>query len=195
MKLRPTYKRGLPALADNIYRRDGLKECPIFQFPRWKPGDPPGEVVLWNPEGSGDWFQFARYFRLAAEAGATLRVIANPPEDRLLARVAGVAEILKPDDVEIERHATIYSLAAQFTGSEADIPTEPYLSATDDLVELWRQRLDPIPGFRVGVAWKGNPKQDNDPRRSFTVDRFREMVGIPGVQLICLQHGHPGAGT
>ncbi len=189
MKLRDL-PRGLRALADNIYRRPVLNECPVFRYPRWQPGDPPGDVVLWNPEGSGDWFQFARYFRLAAEAGATLRVIANPPEDRLLARVAGVAEILKPDDVEIERHATIYSLAAQFTGSEADIPTEPYLSAPHELVELWRQRLDPIPGFRVGVAWKGNPKQDNDPRRSFTVDRFQEMVVIPGVQLICLQHGH-----
>ena len=101
-----------------------------------------------------------------------------------------MSEIIQPDNVEIARHATIYSLAADFTTCEAEIPTEPYLSAPDDLIELWRQRLEPIPGFRVGVAWKGNPKQDNDPRRSFTVDRFQSLVKIPGVNLVCLQHGH-----
>ena len=175
------FAHGFPAVAATIYKRPAVADCPIFRFPRWAPVDEPGPVVVWNPEGAGDQFQFARFYALAAEHGADVRVIANEPEARLLARCPGVSAIVNPDnDFDCEKHATIYSLAAAFITDETDIPTAPYLSADDETIRKWETRLAPIPGFRVGVAWRGNPKQDNDARRSFTVDQFAPWRRFPG---------------
>ena len=48
------------------------------------------------------------------------------------------------------------------------------------------------PGFRVGIAWQGNPKHSRDRDRSFPLDLFERLAGIEGVRLISLQRG---AGT
>jgi tetratricopeptide (TPR) repeat protein len=186
-------KRGLPAMGRSIYTRGELRDCPLLRYPIWHPGDPPGPVVVWNAEGFGDGVQFARYYRFAAQQGAEIKLIANKPEARLMARCLGVSEIIPPDDVTLDRHATVFSLAADFTDSELRIPTSPYLSAPAELVAEWGKRIGSAAyAFKVGVSWRGNPKQDNDRRRSFEVDHLMPLCGLPGVELVNLQHGHRG---
>ena len=38
----------------------------------------------------------------------------------------------------------------------------PYLNADAALVEQWRKELQPLTGFKVGIAWQGNPQFKND---------------------------------
>jgi hypothetical protein len=52
--------------------------------------------------------------------------------------------------------------------------------------------LSPISGFRVGIAWQGNPRYRSDRQRSFSLAALGPLARVRGVHLINLQKG---AGT
>ena len=63
----------------------------------------------------------------------------------------------------------------------------PYLHADRSLVEKWRDRLAAVEGFKVGVAWQGNPAFYSDRFRSIALAEFAPLSRVPGVRLIRLQ--------
>ncbi len=65
----------------------------------------------------------------------------------------------------------------------------PYFRADPARVDRWRDRLANWPGFKVGIAWQGNPKHSRDRDRSFPLSLFQRLSGIEGVHLISLQRG------
>jgi hypothetical protein len=65
----------------------------------------------------------------------------------------------------------------------------PYLSADAERVERWRRELD-VPGFRIAIAWQGNPQYEDDPRRSVPLAEFAPLADLPGVRLFSLQKQH-----
>ena len=50
----------------------------------------------------------------------------------------------------------------------------------------WRARLGEH-GFRVGIAWQGNPSRREDTGRSIRLEHFLPLASVPGVRLISLQ--------
>ena len=62
-----------------------------------------------------------------------------------------------------------------------------YLSASPDLVAKWRERLAPLTGFRIGIAWQGSPQNLNDTARSIPLSAFESVAALPGVRLVSLQ--------
>src|SRR5439155_14907943 len=68
----------------------------------------------------------------------------------------------------------------------------PYLFADDDLVEKWRGALKKLDGFKVGIAWQGDPKHQEDRQRSIPLRFFKPLAEVSEVRLISLQKG---AGT
>jgi len=180
-----------------------LANHPFLSYPKWYPAAEPGDVVVWNVEGAGDYFQFIRYARWMASDGWTVRCIANPTMNRLIARVPGVASVLG-EDADIATGTSMASLAmlpAGYMGDKRAIDWYgPYLSADGATSARWRARLhavlsalhDPVSALRVGVCWRGNPKQGNDERRSLDASRLLPLFNLPGVTLISLQHGHRG---
>jgi hypothetical protein len=72
----------------------------------------------------------------------------------------------------------------------ADVPAEvPYLFADAALVDSWRSELAFLPGFKVGIAWQGNPEFQRDRHRSFQVARLVPVARLAGIRLISLQRG------
>jgi tetratricopeptide (TPR) repeat protein len=199
------FARGLPAFMQMMHTRPDLRQsCNIWELPMWWPNQAPGRVLVWNPEGAGDLFQFARYFRLAAAHGAELELHASAPFERLMRRCAGLAKLTVPTvtrvdpsgaqnwDIgpDVDRWASIWGLAAAFTTRESEIPTEPYLSAEPEAIERWCCRLAGLPGLKVGIAWRGNLKQADDSRRSFNFEQYRPLFRVPGTSLVSLQKGN-----
>jgi len=160
---------------------------------------PGGEVYVWNLEGAGDHFQFIRFATDMARDGWRVHAICNRTMDRLIARVPGVASVVGedeeiPDDATV---ATLPSLPAAYVGL-VPLWSGPYLTPDPATVAKWRDRILGASdlGFgayslRVGVAWRGNPKQVNDERRSFDPARFAPLSEVPQIALISLQKGHP----
>jgi hypothetical protein len=66
----------------------------------------------------------------------------------------------------------------------------PYLAADPTRAERWHQRLEAIPGFKVGVVWQGNRHFSWDGWRSFALAALAPIAAVEGVQLVSLQKGH-----
>jgi hypothetical protein len=65
----------------------------------------------------------------------------------------------------------------------------PYLRAEDDLVTRWKNRMGEE-GFKIGIAWQGNPQVKADQGRSIRLAEYLALSRLPGVRLISLQKGH-----
>ncbi len=68
----------------------------------------------------------------------------------------------------------------------------PYLYADPELCAYWQQQLSGLQGFKVGIAWQGNPEHKRDRWRSIPLSAFTPLAGVPGVMLVSLQKG-PGS--
>ncbi len=72
----------------------------------------------------------------------------------------------------------------------SSIPNKvPYLAAEEELVARWKERIGEH-GFKIGIAWQGNPQAPIDQGRSIPLAEFVPLSGLPGVRLISLQKHH-----
>jgi tetratricopeptide (TPR) repeat protein len=170
-----------------------------FARPRWDGSPLAGRtILLWAEQGLGDALQFVRYAALVKERGG--RVILECPAAlvRLLKTCPGVDQVV-PERTPLpafDVQAPLLSLPGILGTTLQNIPTEvPYLFAEQSLVDIWRQKLSSLPGFRVGIVWQGNPRawdpnlRGADRRRSIPLARFASLADVPGITLVSLQKG------
>jgi Glycosyltransferase family 9 (heptosyltransferase) len=182
---------GFGELARSITSRERFAGNPIYSFPQWRRSTKPGEVLVWNAEGAGDLFQQARFFRLMRDEGWTVRVVCNETMSRLVGICPGVASVHDPeDDLEPETQTTPLWLAAEYLGTERDIPTPPYFGPDPETAAHWQSVIGALPRPRVGVLWRGNERQGNNQRRSFRLPDLAPVFEVPGVEFVNLQKGH-----
>lgn len=176
-------------------QKGGEFGVPSLPGPQWNGASLNGRTILLLAEqGLGDTIQFIRYAALLKK-NYDCHVVAavQKPLLRLLADVAGVdewgarGEALPHYDVWVPM-LSLPSLLGQHDVSEMP-RASAYLQADEVLVEKWRQKLAPLGGFRIGIAWQGNPGMDTDRFRSIPLREFHPLGKISGVTLISLQRG------
>jgi Flp pilus assembly protein TadD len=173
------------------YRQSGPRS---FAQPRWQ-GEPleGRTILLYAEQGLGDTIQFIRYAHLVKERGGRVLVECQKALAPLLASCTSIDQLvvhgapLPPFDLQLP----LLSLPLVFGTTVATVPGNvPYLMAKGMLAEHWRQELDSVPGFRVGIAWQGNPETANDRCRSVPLVSFAPLAQAHGVRLISLQKGY-----
>jgi tetratricopeptide (TPR) repeat protein len=164
-----------------------------------------GRVVLvTHDEGLGDTIQFARYLPMLAAAGARVLLWVPKSLHRLLATVAGVAEVFSDDRAwpDFDWHCPIMRLAEVFDTKLETIPADlPYLRADAELAAEWAGRLPPPEGGRrIGLAWAGSAR-DRDPqlaaidrRRSIDPRELAPLLEVRGLRWVSLQMGRSASG-
>lgn len=144
-----------------------------FTQPRWQ-GEILAErtILLHAEQGLGDAIQFCRYAPLVANQAG--RVVLEVPSvlRRILSRLDGVHCLVETGDVlpAFDVHCPLMSLPGICgTGPETVPANIPYLSADPDTAGriLGPQ---PLAGLKVGIAWRGNPRHDNDRNRSIGLE-------------------------
>jgi tetratricopeptide (TPR) repeat protein len=168
---------------------------PAYPQPLWDGSPLDGKaILLYAEQGLGDTVQFLRFVPLVKERGGRVLVASQKPLLPLLSacpwidRLVALGEPLPEFDVQ----APLLSLPRILGTTLATLPARvPYLSADAKLVQRWRDELAAYPGFRIGVAWQGNPENPADRHRSFPLDSLAPLTGLPGVRLFSLQKG-PG---
>lgn len=163
-----------------------------FSQPQWN-GEPlHGRTILvYAEQGMGDTIQFMRHLPDVVARGGRVVFAVHPRLKRLIGEIPGVRVVdldgvpLPPFDV----HVPLLSLPRVLgIMSVAEIPpAPPYLRADAQRVARWRARLAHVPGFRVGIAWQGNPRALIDKGRSPPLAAFEAIARIPGVSLVSLQ--------
>ena len=151
--------------------------------PRWR-GEPlNGRTLLIHAEqGLGDTIQFCR-FPLPADGPVVFEVPARMV--RLLSGLPKTARIVAAGE-RLPSFDLVCPLMS-LPGILGTIPAQvPYLAAEPDRVARWRDRIGGH-GFRIGIAWQGNPDRREDAGRSIRLEHYLPLATVPGVRLISLQ--------
>jgi tetratricopeptide (TPR) repeat protein len=147
-------------------------------------------IFLHAEQGLGDTIQFCRYVSLVAGLGARVTLEVQPSLGDLLANLDGASQLvlfgapIPPADYQ----CSLMSLPGAFKTTLATIPCQvPYLYSDPHKVARWHEILGPRTRPRVGLAWSGNPRNSNDPRRR--VDLARWIRHLPDeYEYVCLQN-------
>ncbi len=167
--------------------RAGAAQIPACAQPRWE-GEPlAGRTLLIRAEqGFGDVIQFCRYAPLVTGGRVILEV--HPQLRRLIGNLRGVEHVVAVDETSpaFDLYVPLLSLPRLVGAADA---AGPYIGGEPDRVAAWRERLGSL-GFRIGVAWQGNPASPAEHGRSYPLAHLRALAERPGVRLISLQKYH-----
>lgn len=166
---------------------------PAIPLPQWAGGPLTGKSILLTAEqGLGDYIQFVRYVKPLADLGAN--VVVQPPSElvELVRTVPGVGEVIAENAAEATLHTycSMLSVPGILKHGLSDFNGDPYMTPPAAAVEKWNEKLSRVPGFKVGIAWQGNPKHSGDRWRSVKLERFAGLAAVPGVTLVSVQKGH-----
>jgi tetratricopeptide (TPR) repeat protein len=164
-----------------------------FAVPLWN-GEamPQGTLVVYAEQGFGDTLQLVRYLPQVRRLVKSVVLEVQPPLVPLL-RASGFGEVIGGGDPlpPHDAHLPLTQLPAVFAATEETMAVGvPYLAAEPALLDKWRARLADLPGFKIGIAWQGNPKYSGDARRSIPLVEYAPLAAVPGVRLFSLQKGH-----
>ena len=139
-------------------------------------------ILLHSEQGFGDAIQFARYAPLLAAKGARVIIGAHPPLKSVLATIDSVSEVIVNGEEMpvVDFHCPLVSLPALFGTTLDSIPSQvPYIRTDASLAERWARRLGPAQRMRVGLAWSGSPKHEEDARRSIPPFVLEPLLSVP----------------
>jgi Flp pilus assembly protein TadD len=176
-------------------RRPGISTLPAYDesdVPHWH-GEPiqGRSLLVYSEQGLGDLLLMGRYIPLLVERGAEVifqvPAFMTPILRTLSDRVRYVDAI--PTDNRPDYQIPLMSLPHRFKTELSTIPPTPYLFADTAKVAYWRDVIG-TQGFKIGLAWQGNPDFAQDTARSIPLRDFYPLSQIPGVRLISLQKNH-----
>jgi FkbM family methyltransferase len=149
-------------------------------------------LLIFSEQGLGDIIQFVRFLHLLVQRGARVSFFGPAKLMRLLRPLSAQIEFLSPLEIRksFDFKCALMSLPLHFGTDSESIPNQvPYLTAEEGLVHRWKQMIGGS-GFKIGIAWQGNPQAKVDQGRSFPLSELAPLSRLPGVRLISLQKHH-----
>jgi hypothetical protein len=122
------------------------------------------------------------------------RVVLEAPR-RLLPLLSSANDIdvlvARGDDLpEFDVQSPLLSVPGIVKTSLMTIPADvPYLFADHGRVTSWQDKLQDVRGFRIGINWRGRPRQGHWSERDIPLQMFLGLGKMPGVRLVSLQRG------
>src|SRR5438445_151502 len=140
----------------------------ILPQPFWDGSELNGRtILLYAEQGFGTTIQFIRYAPLVARRGGRVIVACQPELVRLLASVAGIAQVVSEREPlpDFDLHASFLSLPRIIGTTLETIPSQcPYLSPPES--SSVKIEATPDVKLKVGIVWAGLPIHRNDRNRS-----------------------------
>ncbi len=166
---------------------------PSIPLPRWDGSPLDGRSILIHTEqGLGDTIQFVRFLPEIKRLGATVWFACQKPLAKLLAGIQGVDHwmpIDQPAPIAFDLYSPLMSLPALLgldRSEQYQVPA-PYLAADSTRIETWRDRLQRLPGLKIGIGWQGSPTLIGDVWRSVSLKHFAPLANREGITLVSLQ--------
>jgi tetratricopeptide (TPR) repeat protein/ADP-heptose:LPS heptosyltransferase len=183
--LRGDWTRGWPGFEHRLTQSGWRSNYPYkHPTPRWNGTSLNGKRILVHDEqGLGDTLQFIRYLPLVKSRGGHVILETRQPLYSLLLGFNGIDElVVRSDghrpDVPCDVHVPLLSLPMIFNTTPESIPgPASYLEADPQIAAPWKRRI-PGQGLKVGFAWAGNPKHQNDAQRSCPLSCFQPLFQL-----------------
>jgi tetratricopeptide (TPR) repeat protein len=149
-------------------------------------------ILLYAQHGLGDTLQFVRYVSRVAAMGGRVTLQVQPQLLSLLGRQPGATAVVSnhDDPGPFDVQASLLELPAILEDTLDTIPAYvPYLYADPERCARWSERLSRDDGFKIGVAWHGNPHQKDGLIRRCALRDMAPVWNVPGVSVYSLQVG------
>ncbi len=159
--------------------------------PIWR-GEPLSgkRIVVRLEQGFGDTFQFIRYAKLLAAAGAEVVALCTPAQQDIaraadgVGRAAVAGERLPPMDFQVG----LLDLPHLFGTTLETVPANvPYIRADPAKIAAWRDIVGAGPGPAIGVFWRGSPDIRGKPGRTCPSSALRSLFTHAGIRCFSLQ--------
>jgi hypothetical protein len=165
---------------------------PKFEQPRWTGQDLKNKAILVIQEqGLGDTIQFIRFVFGLHNAGARVILQVNSNLAPLFANSTIIHKIIDVADTpeEFDYWTPIMSIPGILGVTLENLPHQlQYLSARNDLVKFWQDKLGPKKQLRVGVCWSGRPDSWINRHKGMSFDSMLDLIKrSPGTEWINLQ--------
>jgi tetratricopeptide (TPR) repeat protein len=173
------------------WRRPGNRPRSLAAEP-WEGGSLTGKTILLHAEqGLGDTIQFVRFVPMIKQRAARVLLECQEPLLPLLKGMQIDGLLKRGGSLPVfEVHAPLLSLPYLLKLNMEDVVASvPYLHVTPEVAQGAQDALQSLSGFKVGIAWQGNPTFSGDLRRSIPLQHYRAIAQVPGVKLISLQKG------
>lgn len=170
-----------------------------YPEPRWNGERFDGKrLLLWPEQGLGDQLQFVRFIPRVKALGGTVVLVCSPallPLFRVNCpqadEVVALGEAFEPVDLQLPIMSVPHVL---HLGASLDTRCIPYIHARGDTGSSLNSVLTAASGnhnrkLRVGLAWAGQPKHQNDRNRSLKLETLRPLLNVPGIEWYALQKG------
>ncbi|MBF0418735.1 MAG: tetratricopeptide repeat protein [Magnetococcales bacterium] len=160
------------------------------QQPLWDGSSLSGRRILLHCEqGLGDSVQFIRFIPMVKEKGGTVVVICPPSLHRLFSQIKAIDLLVSrlEDIPRCDCQMPLMSLAKVFAITLETIPA-PVAYLTGECEDsIIKKRLSLLPGLKVGLVWRGNPRYKNDHIRSISASMMAPLLAVTGCSFVSLQ--------
>ncbi len=164
--------------------------CLQFPLPEWRDlSQIKDQVVLvYTEQGFGDAIQFCRYLPIVRQHCKQLIVLVHRS-------LLGVLQTLQCDMTLVAKgeqlpafdsYCPLMSLPFVCHTNLNNIPSDiPYLTATAVKQQQWQERINSSANsasaspLKVGLAWAGSAKHDNDSNRSIALQLLHDLLQVP----------------
>ncbi len=178
------------------------KLTPPAAVARWDGASQEGlEIWLLGEQGLGDQLQFARYAKVVEELGMRCVLACDSRLVSFLSRAALATRVVPLTSVSAARpdfsNARWMPLLSAPGWHQTRMDTVPfadnYLIGDPDRIHKWRERLAGLRGFRVALAWAGNPNMETGryAGRSPPLSMLAPLMNVPDATFISVQR-HAG---
>lgn len=166
----------------------------VFSKPAWNGENLNGKrILVLSEQGFGDSIQFIRYLKFLKQKGAYVILECKKELKRLFENSPYVDKIIeKPVNsfrFNFDYYVYLMSLPRILNTDINNVPnSESYLKPIKEISENFKNKLG-NKKFKIGICWSGNPKQENDKKRSLVFNDFKSIFSIKNANFISLQLG------
>ena len=148
-------------------------------------------ILILSEQGIGDIIQFSRYIYLIEKEYSANIIIKTDKKIAHLFSKSKFKLIFHEDNIpKYDFYKHLMSLPKIYYEKTKTFPSQINFIPKDKKITLkWKERLNEIKGFKVGINWQGRKTYGVDHLRSIPLNYFNDLFNIEKINFISLQKG------
>ena len=152
------------------------------------------KLLIVSEQGLGDTIQYMRYIPYLRDQGVNVTFCAQKKLHKLIKSSGIDLNPIVPEQVDMiseGKWMRLLSIAKYLNiNPKEPIITKPYISASKELINKWRNILSKEEKPIIGINWQGNKNIENNYRgRSIPLEIFSTLIEQNNVKMLSLQKG------
>ena len=148
-------------------------------------------ILILSEQGIGDIIQFSRYIYLIEKEYSVNIIFKTYKRMPYLFSKSKFKIIFNEDNIpKYDFYKHLMSLPKIYYEKTKTFPSQINFIPKDKKIALkWKERLNEIKGFKVGINWQGSKTNKSDDLRSIPLNYFNDLFNIEKINFISLQKG------